>query len=198
MSVQERNYLVHPQYIMMTLLLAGICALFLGFSISYVYTRVQMGVPPIKLPVLFYFNTLILIAASYFLMSSKKNYKEDDTEAYKKNLTITLMLTIVFLVAQVIAWTQMQSDEIFMNYSTAAAYLYLISILHFAHVVAGIPFLAWFLYQAKTKMVSPVSVLVYFSDTDKKRKLDLLNIYWHFLDILWVLLVVFFLLNYLI
>jgi len=78
-----------------------------------------------------------------------------------------------------------------------AAYLYLISAIHLAHVIAGIPFLGYFIYNAIKKMVSPVSVLVYFSDEDKKRGLDLLTLYWHFLDGLWIYLVLFFLVNYL-
>jgi cytochrome c oxidase subunit 3 len=44
-------------------------------------------------------------------------------------------------------------------------------------------------------MKEPVSVLVYFSDPDKKMKLEMLSTYWHFLDGLWVFLVLFFLVN---
>jgi len=62
----------------------------------------------------------------------------------------------------------------------------------------GIPFLAWFYWMAKKKMVEPVSVLVYFSDPEKKLRLRLLTIYWHFLDGLWIYLVLFFWINYLI
>ena len=46
-------------------------------------------------------------------------------------------------------------------------------------------------------MKEPVSVLVYFSDPEKRLKLRLLTIYWHFLDGLWIYLVLFFWVNYL-
>ena len=36
---------------------------------------------------------------------------------------------------------------------------------------------------------------LYFSDPEKKVRLDLLTIYWHFLDILWIYLVFFFAIN---
>ena len=195
---QERNFLIHPSYIAMFLLLAGISALFLGFSGAYLYNRIQQGIPPIKLPSLFYWNSLLLLASSYTLILSKKSYKNDLTKQYKIYLGITLLLTIVFLIAQIMAWLQLYQDDVLINYSTMASYLYVISGLHFLHVVAGIPFLAWFLFKAIKKMKSPVSVLIYFSDKSKKRKLDLLNIYWHFLDGLWIYLIVFFLANYLI
>ena len=48
------------------------------------------------------------------------------------------------------------------------------------------------LIQAYRKMRSPVTVLLYFSDPGKNRILNLINIYWHFLDSLWLYLVVFF------
>lgn len=193
---KERNFLIHPSYILMFLLLAGITSLFLGFSGAYLYNRIQQDIPPIKLPSLFYFNTLILITSSIMLKWAKKSYLEDNTEKYKIALISTLVLTLGFLISQIFAWKQLHSSDIFINYNTMASYMYLISGLHFAHVVAGIPFLVMFVSNAVRKMKSPISVLIYFSDMKKKRRLDLFNIYWHFLDGLWIYLVLFFLLNY--
>ncbi len=195
---KERNFLIHPSYILMFLLLAGVTSLFLGFSGAYLYNRIQQGIPPVKLPSLFYFNTLLLIGSSAVLNWAKKSYKEDNTRNYKIALIITLILTIGFLISQIFAWRQLQTSDVFINYNNMASYMYLISGLHFLHVVAGIPFLIMFMVNAIRKMKSPVSVLIYFSDLKKKRRLNLFNIYWHFLDGLWIYLVVFFLVNYLI
>lgn len=192
----QRNFLVHPYYIMIGLLLMGVTALFVGFTGAYLYQRMQSGIPPIALPNLFYVNTLILIATSWTIVKSKKSYLEDDTDQYKLYLTITLALTLTFLVSQIIAYQQLQNQQVFAANSTMSAYLYLIAGVHFAHVIAGIPFLFMFLFTAHKKMKSPLTVLLYFADPDKKRKLDLLNIYWHFLDGLWIFLIVFFLVNF--
>jgi cytochrome c oxidase subunit 3 len=192
----ERNYLIHPHYIQLGLLLAGVSALFLGFTLSYIYNRVQNGLQPIMMPPLFYFNTLILLSSSYTMIMAKRFYREDNTPRYRLSLTITLILTIIFLVSQVFAWKQLINQNVLINHSTLASYLYLISGIHFAHVIIGIPFLIQFIYIAYNKMVTPVSVLIYFSDKSKERSLNLLNIYWHFLDILWIYLVLFFLVNY--
>ena len=194
----ERNFLIHPSYILMFLLLAGISSLFLGFSGAYLYNRIQQGIPPVKLPPLFYFNTLILICSSLMLRWAKKSYLADNTKNYKTALFITLFLTIGFLISQIFAWGQLRSSDIFIDYNNMASYMYLISGLHFIHVIAGIPFLTMFVINAVTKMKTPVSVLIYFSDIKKKRRLGLFNIYWHFLDGLWIYLVLFFLINYLI
>ena len=44
-------------------------------------------------------------------------------------------------------------------------------------------------------MREPVSVLIYFSDPEKRLKLRMLTMYWHFMDALWIYLVVFLLIN---
>lgn len=193
---KQRNFLIHPSYILMFLLLAGITSLFLGFSGAYLYNRIQQGIPPVKLPSLFYFNTLLLISSSATLSWAKRSYKDDKTQSYKIALITTLILTIGFLISQIFAWNQLQQSEVFVNYNNMASYMYLISALHFLHVIAGIPFLIIFVSNAILKMKSPVSVLIYFSDLKKQRRLNLFNIYWHFLDGLWIYLVFFFLINY--
>lgn len=195
-TIDNRKFLVHPHFIMMALLLMGISVLFIGFIGGYLYHRIQSGVVPIQLPNLFYFNTLILLASSYTIIETKKSYLTDNTSRYKTYLSITLALTISFLISQIVAYIQLQDLELFASNTTMTAYMYLIAGVHFAHVIAGIPFLALFLLTAHQKMKSPITVLLYFADPDKKRKLDLLNIYWHFLDVLWILLIAFFVINY--
>ncbi len=195
---QERNYLVHPLYILITLILASVTALFLGFSLAYLYSRVQNGQSPISVPWLFYANSLFLLLASYSLRKTKICYEQDETSLYKRQLWITLGLTVVFLISQIIAWQQMYAVNNGLSSSTLTSYLYVISGIHFVHVIAGIPFMGYFIFDARKRLIEPASVLLYLSDPDKKRKLTVLSIYWHFLDGLWIYLVLFFSLNYLI
>jgi len=187
----------HPKSIMLTLMLMGVGALFVALSAAYVYNRVQHPeIPPIKLPPLFLINTLILLGSSYTLIQAKKAYRADNTEGYKQNLIYTLILSGIFFVAQCIAWRILFANDINFQHSNTASYLIIISIVHLLHVVAGIPFLAVFYYTAKKRMVEPVSVLIYFSDPAKKLNLRLLTVYWHFLDALWIYLVIFFGISY--
>lgn len=195
---EDIDFRFHPQNVIMILVLAGITALFLAFSAAYIYSRVQNPSPPVQIPILFVFNTLLLLGSSFTLHWAKKCYQMDNTEGYQRSLLITIAITLVFLIAQFIAWGQLFQQNIFINSSNSASYLYVISIMHFAHVIAGLPFLVFFLHTAYRKMKEPVSVLVYFSDPEKRLKLRLLSIYWHFLDGLWIYLVLFFWINYLI
>ena len=192
------NFSFHPNNVILVLVLFGITVLFLAFSISFIYTRVQADLPPIKLPAIFLFNTIILLGSSATMMWAKRSYLQDNTQNYQNALWATIGLSLVFLVMQFIGWYQLFSQEIYIHTDNSAGYLYVISGLHFAHVIAGLPFLGVFLWVARKRMKEPVSVLVYFSDPEKRLKLRLLTMYWHFLDALWIYLVLFFWVNYLI
>ena len=189
-----RTLRYHPYNIVIGLTLASITALFLAFSVAYIYSRVQNGLPAIQLPYLFYVNTGILMASGFTLYLAKKAYLNDDTTGYQNALLYTIILTFLFLIAQMFAWAELFRN-IPIDYSNTASYLYVVSGMHFMHVIAGLPFLIFFWIAAKKRMKEPVSVMVYFSDPEKRMKLRLLTVYWHFLDLLWIYLVFFFGIN---
>ncbi len=192
----EENMTFHPYNILMILVLISLTALFLAFSAAYIYSRVQNPTPPVRIPLIFLFNTVILIGSSMTMNWAKNAYRKDNTKTYQQALLITIILTVVFLIAQYIGWQMLFAQKIFINSSNSASYLYVISGLHFAHVIAGLPFIILFLITAYRRMKEPVSVLVYFSDPEKRLKLKLLSMYWHFLDALWIYLIFFFAINY--
>ena len=192
----ENEFLFHPNNVMLSILLFGLTGLFLALTVAYVYTRITMNVAPVKIPLLFVFNTFILLGSSYTMYRAKKRYLRDDTQGYQQFLKLTIWLSLLFMGMQTLAWIWLFQQNIGLGSTTTTAYLYLISFVHLAHVVAGLPFLYLFYRTAKKRMVDPVTVLVYFSDPEKRLKLRLLTVYWHFLDGLWIYLVLFFAVNY--
>lgn len=197
-AAQEyENYAFHPYNVLMMLLLFGLSVLFLSLSIALVYTRIQNNLPAVQLPSIFIFNTIILLCSSASMLWAKRSYLSDNTANYQSALLLTIFLSVLFMILQYLGWKQLFGQAVFIDSDPSASYLYVISGLHFAHVIAGLPFLGTFLYRAYQHMKEPVSVLVYFSDPAKRLKLRLLTIYWHFLDLLWIYLVLFFFINWL-
>jgi cytochrome c oxidase subunit III len=195
---KQDEFIFHPKNVQLFILLAGLTFLFLALTVSYVYIRVTNGVKPVELPLLFVVNTAILLASSWMMIRAKRCYLDDDTKGYQDSLKRTLWLSVLFAGMQSVAWYWLFSQNIHLNSSTTTGFLYVISFVHLAHVFGGMPFLWAFYKTAKKRMVDPVTVLVYFSDPEKRLRLRLLTIYWHFLDILWVYLVLFFFINQLI
>lgn len=191
---REQLFLVHPYKILMYLSMASMSALFLGFTFSYLYQVINSDTPTITPPYIFLFNSILLLAGSALIIRANKAYLADDTDAYTRALWYTLLLTFLFLIAQIAAWIYMYQQDMFASNNPSTGYLYVISGLHFLHVIGGLPFLILFIRTARKRMKEPVSVMVYFSDPEKRLKLRLLTMYWHFLDGLWIYLIVFFLL----
>lgn len=180
---------LHPLNIYLTILLVGLSMLFLGTSGAYLYAYFTTDVErAATFPFIFLFNTVFLIGTSWSMEQANKCYRNDDTKGYQTMLATTMGFTLTFLALQFVGWSQMGS----LNGMIGSQYLRLLSILHFLHVVGGMPFMIMFLWTAYKRMQEPVSVLIYFSDPEKALKLKLLTTYWHFLDGLWVSLVVLF------
>jgi cytochrome c oxidase subunit III len=194
MSNQE-NFAFHPRNIMLSVMLFGLSAMFLALTISYTYTRITMGNAPVHVPAVFVLNTMLLLSSSWFMIRSKRAYKEDDTSGYLKYLKWAMILSICFMAMQAIGWWMLLQNNQTIQSSNSTAYLYVISIVHLLHVLAGLPFLYWFYFKAKKTLVEPVTVMVYFSDPARQLSLRLLTIYWHFVDLLWIYLVLFFAVN---
>ena len=192
----KRKAFIHPQMIMIYLVLAGVTALFLGFATAYVYTRIQNNAPPIRLPWLFFISTLVLFLSGRYLRQAKDAYESDTPETFVQKLKLTLALTILFLIMQSVGWLELIRTGIPVDYSTLASYIYIISATHLVHVLIGIPFLAIYLYRSRLHLNGTMESLIFFADPDPHRHLKLLSIYWLFLDRLWIALMVFFWLNW--
>lgn len=193
---REEPFINIPQpKLYLYLLLFSLTILFMVFAVGYVSTRAAQGNSGVYLPPIFIANTVLLLGCSYTMHLANKSYKADNTLNYQLSLWGTFALTLIFLALQILGWTLYYEVLLGNNIGIGKQYLYALSGLHFAHVLFGLPFLAIFLVTAYRRMKEPVSVLVYFSDPYKKIKLEMLSIYWHFLDGLWVFLVLFFLVN---
>lgn len=186
----------HPYTIILGLFLAGLSVMFIALTAAFTFTRIEQQLPPVWVPPIFLANTLILLGSSFTMIKATQAYKLDHTRHYQQYLLYTVILSLLFLVAQSIGWYQLFTHNIRIDTQVLGSYLYLLSFLHFVHVIVGIPILGIFLFKAYKKMVEPVSVLVYFSDPEKKLRLRLLTTYWHFLDLLWIYLVLFFFINW--
>ncbi|NND31116.1 MAG: cytochrome c oxidase subunit III [Saprospiraceae bacterium] len=192
---QRQTFAIHPYRIFVFLIIAAISVLFMSLTISYGYTRFEKGIDAIPVPPIFLINTLLLVASSFCLVKAKKSYRNDAADPLKTLLLWTILLSFVFMISQIFGWLQLFENNLPVGLNNGVSYLYLISGVHFAHILVGLPFLISFYLGARKSVVEPVSELLYFTDPEKKVKLDLLTIYWHFLDILWIYLVVFFAIN---
>ena len=112
-----------------------------------------------------------------------KSFKERNMRPYRRWITLTALLGAAFIGMQIIAFMQLYNQGVRMEGSGAGQFLYIIFGLHALHVIGGvIALLVLFFkaFSAKIRSYNPVP-------------LEVVATYWHFVDLLWVYLFVFFL-----
>jgi cytochrome c oxidase subunit 3 len=187
----------NPFKTMLVLSMAGSTILFIAVSMLYVITVFKNdAIGMFRMPVAFAFSTVFLLLSSFSLSSSKRNFKNDNIKGLRSGLQLTMVLGVVFAICQVAGWYQMVKAGMFLNTAPGVAYLYVISGLHFVHVLGGMAYLGHIMYTQSGLRSDFAGSLMYLSEKNNLTKLDLITIYWHFVDGLWVVLYFMFLFTF--
>lgn len=167
--------------------LLGISFMFISLLFMYFTTSRYNSSISISLPPLFYFNTILLVAGSFSIILAQNYYKDDALAAYKKALLAFSVCGLLFFAGQVLGWYLLFQNGYPLSH-LGASYLYMLSGMHLLHTLGGLVFLTWFLVKNKTLLEDYAISVVYFTDPVVKLQLNLFGLYWHFIAILWVLL----------
>ncbi len=137
------------------------------------------------LPSILYLDTIVLLASSVTLELARKRIvaylhgSQAKRSGGKFWLWVTLGLGLLFVGGQYLAWQQLRSQGLYLATNPSSSFFYLFTVLHALHVLGGLTALAVvvarFSKAIPTLRVSTMSTVSY---------------YWHFMDILWVYLLV--------
>ncbi|MEM6963120.1 MAG: cytochrome c oxidase subunit 3 [Bacteroidota bacterium] len=178
---------IHPQKFALWVACASIVMMFVGFTSAFVVRRAAGNWLEFNLPSLFYWNAGLIVASSLVLHFSKVSLRKSNFSQYRTLLVTGVLMGFGFVILQYEAWMQMMSDGIYLDGNPAGSFVYVISGVHAAHVLGGIIALFAALFHAYT--------LKDFVTKGRLHRLDLTVTYWHFVGILWLYLVFFFVLN---
>lgn len=171
--------------------LGGLSLMFLSLTFLYGISHVNPSQPKLKILPVFYWNTFILLASSYAVLKAQKHYRLDNFSAYKSALIGWFGFGIIFLVGQIFGWIAMfNSGFNFKHHS--ASYLYVISGIHALHIIGGLIFLSYFIHNSWKILKEYATSVVYFTDPVAQSQLKLFGTFWHFLGVMWLYLLFFF------
>ena len=183
---------------MFYLALLGIAVLFTGLVTMYVFTRMQDGTAPSghSFPRYFSLSTIVLLVSSPVLAQARRLYKADDLPNLARCLGATLLLASIFCGLQLAGWRELQQQGVLFKDSPSGTYVYLISGVHIAHIVGGMCYLLALLVRTLHAARDGVRTLVFIRNPYRRRQLQAISIYWHFVDAIWVVLFAVFLFVY--
>ena len=134
-----------------------------------------------QMPTFVYVSTGLIVLSSLTFMRAKASLKHSEEAGYRLWLTVTLLLGLGFLAAQVLAWRQLVAAGVYLASNPHSAFFYVLTGLHGIHLLGGIValgYLHWYVRRA----------LAPEADLKRRALTDVVGIYWHFMDVLWVFL----------
>jgi cytochrome c oxidase subunit 3 len=164
--------------------IVSIVMLFAGLTSAYVVRAGAGNWLVFQLPSIAILSTAIIVTSSLTMLMAQLAIKKDNYALTTLGVFLTLALGIAFFFTQFEGWRQLTAQEIYFvgKYSNpAGSFLYLIALVHLAHMVGGLIALSVSLTKCLLKRYSSSDYL----------GLELTAIYWHFLDLLWVYLFLF-------
>ena len=158
--------------------------LFAAFTSAYIVRQAAGNWLEFRLPDIFYINTGVILLSSAALHGSYLAFKRGKTQAYRVLLVITLILGVAFLALQYQGWQALTEIGVGLTTNPSGSFVYVISGVHAAHILGGIAALVVAIIHA--------TALPHKVTKARKLRFELTSIYWHFVDFLWIYLLVFF------
>lgn len=169
-----------PKKFAFWIFLGTVVMLFMSLTSAYLVKRSDGEWLLFRLPPVLYLTTFV-IAASSLVLQLGYRYSERKN-VFRMSLLVTMALGIVFLAGQFYAWKDLVQHNVYLVGNAAGSFVYVITGLHGLHIISAVIVLAFMLFSHRN------------SNPKEIRSFKLGLVYWHFLGILWIYLLIFFIL----
>jgi cytochrome c oxidase subunit 3 len=165
--------------------MASMIMMFAGLTSAYIVSKSRPDwLSDFNLPSAFLISTLLIVCCSLTFHLAKKAIQKDNRSATTTFLLVTLALGILFVVSQFYGFSQLIQQGLYVTgpeSKITSTFVYVIALVHLAHLAGGLISLLIIIYN-------------HFKQKYNSRQtlgIELGAMYWHFLDLLWVLLFLF-------
>ena len=173
---------IHPHKFTLYVGIASILMMFAGLTSAYIVKRNLAGWEEVETPVYFWYSTAAILLSSLTMQLALRAFKQRSMQQYRLLIGTTLVLGVIFVVFQWVGFKWMWDHGVVLRGASAGQFLYIIAGLHALHVIGGIVVLLIMLGKAllsRTRSYNTTAV-------------DVAASYWHFVDALWIYLLIFF------
>ena len=180
----DRGKRIHPHKFTMWVAIGSIIMMFAGLTSAYIVKSNQAGWQDVKTPQVFWYSTTAILLSSLTIQMALRSFKQREMNLYRRLMAVTVFLGAAFVILQWNGFMQLWNSGIqFKGVAGAGQFLYVIFGLHALHVLGGVIALLVMLIKA------------FFGSTKNygSTGMEVVATYWHFVDALWIYLLVFFL-----
>lgn len=131
-------------------------------------------------PSLLYVNTGVLLASSAVLEVARRALRAGHRTQFNVLWTVGTVLGLAFLGGQYAVWRDLARHGVYVATSPSSGFFYLLTAAHAVHLLGGAGALVWVDVQALRLRLGPA----------KRTAVDISALFWHFLDGVWLYLLV--------
>jgi len=155
----------------------------LFFSYGLIRSRADAWPPPgmEELPLLLPgINTALIVMSSFVLHRGIRAFSMQNIASFRRHLIATMGLGTLFMVLQTIVWMDLWNSGLQLSSGNYAAFFYVLTSFHALHVVVGLGLMTWLIPQVLQQAGAP----------QRAGRIKLTAVFWHFVDVVWVLMFV--------
>jgi len=181
-SADQQRKKIHPYKFTLWVGIGSIIMMFAGFTSAYIVKREQPGWIGFSMPVIFWYSTAVMLLSSIMMQLSLSAFKNRDMGKYRNLIAVTTGLGTLFIVLQVIGYWQLNRMGVKVEGSGSGVFFIIIFGLHALHVLGGIITLLVLFFRSLSSRVRNYNTV----------PVEVAATYWHFVDLLWLYLFIFF------
>ena len=157
--------------------IVSVLMFFMALASAYLVRRGSADWVPVRVPMLMWFNTAMLLLSSGTIEMARKRLGLLDAVGFTRLWGLTTILGVVFLIGQVVAWRQLVGEGIYLASNPASSFFYIFTGAHALHLIGGVGallYVAWRNFE-RVQLTRVVAA-------------EVASYYWHFMDALWLFL----------
>jgi len=186
-QIQEDKYNLAPKKFNMWIFIFTSFMFFAALTSGFiVYSGGREHAINIILPRAFMYSTTVIILSSITMFMASRAAKRLEFAKQRLFLWITLALGVAFFAIQLYGWSILiKMGVYFINPNASQSFIYVFTGMHLIHILAGLFLIINTLWRS-------------YRNTPQAKNLfgmEMSGIFWHFVDIIWIYLYVFLLLN---
>jgi len=161
---------------------AAIGMLFIALTSSYIVRQgLGMDWQHLPMPRILLVNSVVLLISSVTMELARLARRRGNLNGSSTWTFVTLLLGLSFLTGQLLAWQSLSNRGFFLSTNPHSSFFYVLTGLHGVHLAGGLLALGYV----------ATGSLQQLRELDRRgRWLDGTAIYWHFMDALWIYLLV--------
>ncbi len=188
---------LHPYETLLYLGMLGSGIIFLFLALAFLSSgREYLRGLNEQMPLAFLVSTFLLVLSGYTAVKMRIHYQEENNAKLHRSLKATFVLGLLFTVFQILGWMELSSKGINFTGVPSGSFLYVLSGIHVVHLIGAMSFAVILLLQLRKIEQDMVRKLVWMTNPYEKLRIRLFTVYWQFMDAVWLILFLLFVLSF--